>query len=205
MRRIYYEGLTPQIDLWTSEFGDAYTDRNIYDYKICLPAMRAMLERLELDSILEIGSNYGGKLRALHDINPQWKLLGIEPNRHARQLAQDKWPDIPIVEATIFNNPLPSNSFDLSFTANVLQHIALRDLPRAIGQIYRISSRYILTIEYYAYQETEILYCGNHNALWKRDWMKHFLSLFPTLRLLRTGFWDKNDGFDDSNWWLWEK
>lgn len=196
---------TSQVELWRSEFGDAYTERNVFDYQVRLPAWRVMMEGLELSRILEVGCNYGGNLRALADINPAWDITGIEPNDHARKMAPQCQSHIHLLPGTVFDMDFEGGAFDLSFTANVLIHIALADLPAAIQQIYRSSRRYMLAIEYFAEQETEINYRGHTNALWKRNFKKHFEDLNPSLRLLRTGYWDKTVGFDASTWWLWEK
>jgi pseudaminic acid biosynthesis-associated methylase len=196
---------TPQVDLWRSEFGDAYTERNVYEYQIRLPAWRAMVEGLKLSRVLEVGCNYGSNLLALADINPAWDMTGIEPNDHARKMAPQGQPHIHVLPGTVFDMDFEDGSFDLSFTANVLIHIALADLPSAIQRIYRTSRHYLLAIEYFAEQETEISYRGRTNALWKRNFKKHIEELYPSLRLLRSGYWDELVGFDASTWWLWEK
>jgi len=196
---------TPQLAVWRSEFGKAYTDRNKYGFSERKPAFRTMLENLEIVDILEIGCNFAGNLQILAELNPKWQLTGIEPNKYARSLAPKNHERIRVLPGNAFKIPFPDASFDLVFTANVLIHIALADLPEAIHEIYRSSRRYILAIEYFSEQETEIFYHGHKNTLWKRDFRKHFEKLYPSLNLVQHGFWDMTYGFDDSTWWLWEK
>jgi hypothetical protein len=94
---------------------------------------------------------------------------------------------------------------DLVFTAGVLIHIPLGDLPLALSEIYRVSKRYILAIEYFAQEETVVHYRGYDNLLWKRDFLRHYQSQFPELTLVRSGFLTSEDGFDKTHWWLLEK
>ena len=79
--------MSHQLDAWRGAFGDAYTDRNDVDWRSRFQAWRTMLADLEIQSILEVGSNKGANLRALREMNPSWLLLGLEPNAYALQIA----------------------------------------------------------------------------------------------------------------------
>ena len=110
-----------------------------------------------------------------------------------------------VIRGDVFSLPFRNGYFDLAFTAGVLIHISLEDLPMALKEIHRVSSRYILAIEYYALEETVIHYRGHDNLLWKRDFLKHYQDLFPELLLIRKGYWESEYGFNRSSWWLFEK
>ena len=112
---------------------------------------------------------------------------------------------ISLLEGDAFNIPFKNGFFDLVFTCCVLIHINLNDLPDAMDEIYRVSKEYILSIEYYSEEETSIKYRGNEDLLWKRNFSKHFLQRYPDLVLVSEGYFDKSDGFDNSNWWLFKK
>ncbi len=90
-------------------------------------------------------------------------------------------------------------------TACVLIHVSLSDLPRALNEIYRVSSHYLLAIEYFAEEETVIHYRDHDDLLWKRDFLGHYQTQFPDLDLVRQGYWGPEDGFDRAHWWLLEK
>src|SRR5262249_10851693 len=109
------------------------------------------------------------------------------------------------VEGSLARLPFPDRSIDLVFTAGVLIHVPLADLPAALGEIYRCSRRYVLAVEYAAAEETVIPYRGHSNLVWKRDFLGHYRAQFPDLRLLRQGFWGPEDHFDQCTWWLLEK
>lgn len=72
-------------------------------------------------------------------------------------------------------------------------------------EIARVSSAYILAIEYFAEEDTEVTYRGNSGLLWKRDFWKHYTFAVPHLVLMRSGYWAKEDGFDRCHYWLMKK
>lgn len=84
MREDGYEPTTYQTKIWCGEFGDDYLNRNEYsDDKMVqgIEAFRRILGGLEIESVLEVGSNIGLNL---HFINALFvdsvKLYAVEPN-----------------------------------------------------------------------------------------------------------------------------
>jgi pseudaminic acid biosynthesis-associated methylase len=194
--------MTEQLDAWKGDFGKGYTDRNRLDWRRRVPAFRRMVEGLELRRVLEVGCNRGHNLAALRDVlGTGVQLVGVEPNPYARERAEAG----DIVDGDIFKLPFPDGDFDLVFTAGVLIHIALNDLPAAMAELYRCSRRYLLAVEYFAPEETTIHYRGSDHLLWKRDFLKHYQARFPDLKLLGTGHWNEPGVWDDCTWWLLEK
>ncbi len=196
---------TVQLKAWAGEFGDAYTDRNVVDWRTRASAFRTMLEGTEPRSILELGSNRGHNLILLSELCSGAQVVGLEPNMKALRIAQQTGRAIPLVRANALEIPFGNRRFDLVITANVLIHIALEDLASVIREIHRVSRKCILSIEYFAEEETVIHYRGHDDLLWKRNFPEHYRSQFPELRLLNSGYWDRDNGFDRSHWWLWEK
>jgi len=195
-----------QLKMWEGDFGKAYTWRNTIDWRTRVPAFQKMLEGLSIEGLLEVGCNRGHNLIALsHLLADPRVIVGIEPNNVALDLARKASDKVKVLPASAFALPFKECCFDLVFTAGVLIHIPLPQLPNAISEIYRVSSRYILAIEYYAEQETALPYRGYDNFLWKRDFLKHYEERFSDLRLIRSGFWGLEDGFDQTQWWLLEK
>jgi pseudaminic acid biosynthesis-associated methylase len=190
------------VEVWQGEFGDQYTDRNVVNPEIRVNAFRAMLDGLNLNRVLEVGCNRGHNLAVLKSLYPDTELVGIEPNQQAREIANR---DFPILPADTRDLLFRSGCFDLAFTAGVLIHISPGDLHQAMQEIARVSSAYILAIEYFAEEDTEVTYRGNTGLLWKRDFWKHYTFAVPHLTLLRSGYWDKKDGFDQCNYWLMKK
>jgi pseudaminic acid biosynthesis-associated methylase len=194
------------LEIWEGEFGKAYTDRNEIDWHTRLPAFQQMLDGLLIKRVLEVGCNRGHNLICLARILGEGSdIVGVEPNRYALEIARASSVNVGVLYGHAFDLPFKDGYFDLVFTARVLIHIPLGDLPLALSEIYRVSKRYILAIEYFAQEETVVHYRGYDNLLWKRDFLRHYQSQFPELTLVRSGFLTSEDGFDKTHWWLLEK
>jgi pseudaminic acid biosynthesis-associated methylase len=193
--------MTQQLEVWSGEFGKQYTDRNQVDWRRRVPLLQPMVEGLSLGRVLEVGCNRGYNLMALREILGEGaELIGVEPGSYARELARAA--GIDALDADAFCLPFTDGHFDLAFTAGVLIHVALDDLLRAMREVCRCSRRYILAIEYFSEEETVIPYRGHQDLLWKRDFRRHYQSLFPDLTLVRQGYVEE---WDRSTWWLLEK
>ena len=198
--------MNTRLQFWEGNFGTAYTDRNIGDVALRAETLTPIVKGLDLNRVLEVGCNRGHNLVALAGLLPEGsEIVGIEPNQHARGIAQAADPRITILEGNAFDLPFEDGKFDVAFTSGVLIHIAPEDLPAALREIYRVTRRYILAIEYFAEEVTPINYRGHDGYLWKRHFLHDYQSAFPGLRLLRSGMIGAGDGFDDCSWWLLEK
>jgi pseudaminic acid biosynthesis-associated methylase len=197
---------TSQLSHWQGEFGDEYTERNVYDWHQRAPSFREMIDGLNVQRVLEAGCNRGLNLLAFSDIlGPEAQVVGIEPNLHACEAARVASPKISALQATGFEIPFRDGWFDLAFTCGVLIHIAGDDLPRMLAEIHRVSRRYILAVEYFAETDTEIPYRGHSGLLWKRNFLAHYQQQFPELTVVRQGYVGPEKGFDRCHWWLMEK
>lgn len=196
---------TRQLGEWQGKFGKAYTERNAVDWQERVDGWRTMLGGLELPRVLEVGCNRGHNLVALsHVLGGDVELVGIEPNPFALGIARSASPRVGALSGDIFDLPFKDGCFDLVFTAGVLIHIALPDLPKALAELHRVSRRYLLAAEYFAEQETVIDYRGHNDLLWKRDFLRHYQQQFPGLKLVRTGYLD-HPCWDRTTFWLLEK
>ena len=190
---------------WAGEFGKAYTDRNVIDWRLRLPAFREMLKDISVRTVLEVGCNRGHNLVALRELlGADSELTGVEPNAYARELGETA-SGVTIKEGRADQLPFGDGQFDLVFTAGVLIHISPSELPHALAEIHRVSRRYILAIEYFAKVDEEIVYRGQSGLLWKRNFLQHYQSRFSALKLLGSGYWTAEQGFDRCHWWLLEK
>jgi len=198
--------MTDQLKIWKGKFGEEYTNRNAQTWRIKLPAFQKMLEGLPIKKVLEVGCNRGHNLVALAEIlGEDSEVVGIEPNRYALELARAASVKAGVLYGHTFDIPFKNAYFDLTLTSGTLIHISLIDLPKALMEIYRVSRRYILAIEYWAEKEIPIRYHGYDNLLWKRDFPAYYQNQFPELTLTRNGYWGDEHGFDRCHWWLFEK
>jgi pseudaminic acid biosynthesis-associated methylase len=201
--------LTEQEKFWQGEFGNEYIERN--QGHALLAANLAMFTEIlghcqPVHSILEFGTNCGMNLRALQQLMPKTKLLGVELNEKA--CAQANLLGVAEVwQGSLFDYPI-HEKVDFSFTKGVLIHLAPDLLNKAYAQLYNSSQRYILIAEYYNPIPVEVNYRGNEGKLFKRDFAGEMLDHYPDLQLRAYGFvYHRDLSFpqDDVNWFLLEK
>lgn len=201
------------VDHWRSEFGDQYIDRN--DPGLSNVRQRTMIWGRYLwpiagdlpKSMLEVGSNVGINLRALHNLVDA-DLTAIEPNPKAREVVikDGVLPADKMLDGEANKLPIETGAVEMSFTIGVLIHVPPSELDDAMDELYRVSSKYILISEYFASEPEEKQYHGHSGLLFKRDFGKHMLSRHPDLSVVDYGFlWRGACASDDSNWWLFKK
>ncbi len=189
--------MSSQLDRWTGEFGREYTDRNQVDWRSRVDGFRQMLPDDVVD-VLEVGSNRGHNLLALKEALAV-PVYGIEPNEYARSFAWEK--DLLVFDSTVYDLS-DRRTYDLVFTSGVLIHVPPDRLDEALWNIYQVSGRYILAIEYDGDDEA-IDYRGHTDMLWKRNIGAHYTRLFPDLQLVDVGV--APAGFEEATFWLLKK
>lgn len=197
-------GETPQLALWRSSFGQHYTDRNDVERPARIATWRRILTGLEVERALEVGCNVGWNLRYLRAAGVP-SVWGVEPQPYAIERARRADPSLTIVPGTAFALPFRDRWFELAFTSGVLIHISPADLPRALDELYRVTARYLVVIEYDHPAEVEVSYRGHDGALWKRDHGAAVAARFPDLRRLASGPLGADDGYDDCTFHVFER
>jgi pseudaminic acid biosynthesis-associated methylase len=197
---------TSQTKLWKSAFGREYTDRNDHEKPERVTSWRRLLDGISPKRVCEVGCNVGWNLEYLRRLGVE-ELYGVEPFAYAVGRARARNPIFNVLQGTAFDLPFRDKFFDLSFTSGVLIHIAGDSIGGALDEIYRISSKYIVAIEYGTakQEDTEVLYRGNQSALWKRDHGALWQRRYPDLKLVRTLELGVADGYDDCTANLFEK
>ncbi len=186
---------TKQINFWQGDFGREYTDRNTFDpiawdnyylqmYGKTKPQLNEeFIGHLPKDArILEIGCNIGLQLRGLQQ-QGFTNLYGIEIQWYAVEKSKNLLQHVNIVQGSAFDLPFKDDYFDLVCTHGVLIHISPTDLPRVFAEMNRVSKQYIMGMEYYASQLTNINYRGNTDYLWKADYCQLMQQQYPNLHL----------------------
>lgn len=201
-----------RVDLWKSQFGDDYIDRNAPDPDVVSSRARGFAEILRHasprpESMLEVGSNIGLNLRALRGVTTA-DLTAIEPNATARAglIADGVLPKDRVLDGSTFAIDLPDGGADLVFTCGVLIHVTPDDRAASFAEMYRVSNRHILAVEYFSQVERAVPYRGQTDALWTADFGAMWLDACPDLVPVQQGFfWKRTTGFDDATWWLFRK
>ena len=204
---------TRQLDHWTGAFGAEYLDRNNDTSEADLaPRARALASMLSgcpaaPGSILEVGANIGRNLMALQR-HTDAQLYAVEPFEQAySKLNELIGPKLAgSVCASGQSLPHADSSIDLVFTSGVLIHVGPADLPSVMSEVVRVARRYVWCNEYFSKQPEEISYRGESGLLFKRDFGRLYMEMFPDLKPLAQGFfWSATTPFDDTTWWLFEK
>lgn len=201
------------LSVWRGSFGDAYVDRNkatAENIELVENAFTQILNKLPdglPSSILEVGANIGINLRAIKRLTGA-QLYAAEPNEKARKILfeDDVVPSNHIFDAVAADLPFGDRSIDLVFTSGVLIHVPPEEIKSAYAEIYRVSSRYILSLEYFSPTPEAKTYRGRNDLLFKRDYGGLWLDNYPDLILVADGFfWKRTTGLDNLNWWLFQK
>ena len=195
---------------WEGSFGNSYTDRNELS-RLRIERQARLWSKIvgpmlpeRPKTILEVGSNTGANLWALHSHFPSAHLYAVEPNDKARDVlvksgliaegdAYAKLTDVP-------------GTAELAFTCGCLIHIPPAELYEFCRGIVARAERWVVAIEYFAAEPEEKVYRGHAGKLWKRDFGGFYLDNFAGLKPIGTGFaWKRTTGLDNLTWWLFDK
>jgi pseudaminic acid biosynthesis-associated methylase len=193
------------VELWRSNFGNDYTERNT---RATLPAREHLWKQLlplHCESVLEIGANIGLNLEAISQ-RSSCQMFATEPNDMARAKLEALNICQTVTADTADFLSFPDDTADLVFTSGVLIHIPPGNLIHSMQEMYRTAKRWIICGEYFAPQEEMITYRGQENAMWRRDYGSLFLDTFPTLKCTAHMFaWKRATGLDNLTFWVFEK
>jgi pseudaminic acid biosynthesis-associated methylase len=199
---------TEQEAFWAGEFGDGYIERNRSDAlaRANRHLFATILSRHPgMDSFVELGCNIGMNLSALHEIDPDAVLHGVEINEKAAAKAAAR--GIASIHTGSILEPLAIAPAACSFTKGVLIHIAPEQLHAAYDNLLALSRRYVMVIEYYNPNPVSVPYRGHQDRLFKRDFAGELIDQHA-LKLVDYGFAYHRDRLfsqDDLTWFLLEK
>jgi pseudaminic acid biosynthesis-associated methylase len=197
--------MSNELEAWKGDFGEQYTLRNSVEWRSRVAGFRSILGELGTRRVLEVGCNRGHNLVALSEVlEPEVELVGVEPNLTALRLARQSTDKAGFLCGSIYDLPFKSDFFDLVFTCGVLIHIPLEKLPAALRELDRVTSRYMLLMEYFSEQDQEIIYRGRSGLLWKRNFPFHVMKACEQLTVISQGYFGQEQGFDRTHWWLME-
>ena len=207
------------LNQWATDFGDGYSKRCDVDPEKRVDIYSQIFDNFKWENherkVLELGANRGHNLVAIEDVLHLDEvngrgipiIRGVEPNRSAIALS-DRPESISV--GNIYDIPYIDNSFDVVFTSGVLIHIPRKGLEKAIQEMARVSSKYVMMIEYESKEEE-----GRHyrefdkDGVWSRDFGKELESVLPDYKLVKKvpvkELGDDGWGFTDCTVWIYEK
>ena len=193
-------------NLWAGDFGDAYTDRNAQAGKGREAFWTNLLKKYSIEKgVLEVGCNMGINLRVISTLIAPHMVFGVDINEKALELLRASTPKVNTIWSPARDLPFRDARFELVFTAGVLIHQPESSLALVMSEIVRCTYRYVLCLEYYASETVAIPYRGQERALFKRDYGRLYRELFPLLQLEEKGNLGKDEGWDDTTFWLFRK
>jgi pseudaminic acid biosynthesis-associated methylase len=192
--------MSETVDFWRGDFGRDYTKRNRVRWADRVPLLSHVVELTGATSFLDVGCNAGWNMQALRSINPELMMSGLDVNLDALKEAQAEGFDVSEGRADQAEEIFGHGAADLVVTSGVLIHIAPDDLVKSMKSIKDASKQWVLAIEYYAQEETEINYRGNAGRLWSRPYARFYEAL--GLSLVETG---DASGYDSCQYWLMSK
>lgn len=190
-----------QANFWQGDFGKRYTDRSTMTFaewnegykrqygKTRIKMNKNFVGRFSKNAkILEVGCNIGMELRGMQRMGFR-NLYGVELQPYAVEQSKKYTKGTNIICGSGFDIPFKDEFFDVVCTNGVLIHIAPKNLPKIMGEMYRSAKKYIWGLEYYAEKITEINYRGHKNRLWKADYASIFMKNFPNLKLIKKEYY----------------
>jgi len=192
-------------ELWSGEFGNAYTDRNQAAGEQRAEFWTAFFAEFPARTVLEVGCNLGANLRWIAARVPPARVYGLDVNEKALRELRRALPSVNAVWGRARDLPFRDRAFETVFTMGVLIHQPPDALPAVMAEIVRCANRFVLCGEYYAPELTEVPYRGQSGALFKRDFGELYRRSFPGLTLRRQGFLSRGEGWDDVTYWIFER
>ena len=191
---------------WKGKFGVDYIKRNFDAQRIKFVGRDLLRNNINVNSVLDLGSNVGHNLDACKLAFPKADLLGVEINKAAFKILKKKHDAI---NGSILDLKL-NKKFDLVIITGVLSHQNQSDIKKLLKKVYSFTKKYIYLADYFNPKPVQVNYRGHQDRLTKDDFAKKLWTLFPTLTLLDYGFYWRHDPYlksqcDDVNWFLFRK
>jgi len=95
------------------------------------------LKNIKEKSVLEIGAAKGFMCKVLN--NSGYKTIGIDVSEYVCKLSEGR-----VFRASLTHLPFKDKTFEIVICADVLEHIPYKILRNHIGEIFRVSKRYVI-------------------------------------------------------------
>ena len=140
--------------MYDTNFWNKYTEDDESNYnEEFAKFIKDLALSLKAKNVLEVGCNTGNDLNAF----PQdFEVHGIDLNENAIEKAKKKLSSFKFQKASVIDIPFSDSSIDFVFTHNVLNYINDEEVPKAVNELFRVSSKYILNCELFDENESSM-------------------------------------------------
>jgi SAM-dependent methyltransferase len=107
-----------------------------------------LLEKMEFESLVDIGCGDGRFLAEVRKRWPDRTVLGIDSSEDAAELARRMSPDVPVETRDILRSPLDGR-FDVATLLDVIEHVPPDSLPsflQSVSRTLRPGGHLVLTV-----------------------------------------------------------
>jgi len=134
--------------------------------------------------ICEVGTNVGNNLIGFPKTSD---VTGVDLNEYALSINKEKHPEFKFDLASALDLPYSDDSFDLVFTRGVLIHIDPTNIDKAIDELFRVSKKWIVNLEYFGEDSKSISWKRGDDLLWYRDmkakWSNYDVEIISDLEI----------------------
>jgi len=155
----------PALDHWDDY---AKNHLNNFNYEMA-KFIRDLALSLRAQSVLEVGCSAGNDLKLFPD---EANASGIDISEAAITQARQNLPKFNFKIGDIAAIPFENDSMDLVFTRNLFNHIETGQIKKGIGELFRVSKKYIFNIESFSENEQKI---ADNPATYSRDMKKYWM------------------------------
>ncbi|QLH09649.1 class I SAM-dependent methyltransferase [Candidatus Nitrosotenuis sp. DW1] len=137
-----------------TEYWNKYAENSNSNYNEEMAKfIRDLAVSLRVQNVLEVGCNSGNDLKLFPQ---ELDVSGIDPNESAIRKASQSLPHFKFKVGSITELPFEDSSFDFVFTRNVLNYIGDENMKKSVNELFRVSRKYILNVEYFSDNESQI-------------------------------------------------
>ena len=159
--------------------------------------IQAILRRLGIKSVFDMGCGNGALCRALHQDG--YSVVGMEYSQEGYDIARQAYPEITFFQGNIYSPP-PSlqetypAGFDCVISTEVIEHLySPQKLPLFAAQLLKPEGYLIISTPYHGYVKNCCLsllngWDAHHFSLWEGGHIKFWSHKTLTKLLLDAGF-----------------
>jgi ubiquinone/menaquinone biosynthesis C-methylase UbiE len=163
----YYSATAAQYDDKHVRAGD--------EHCIALEYVAALARAARARSILDVGAGTGRAVRLLSEINPDLRVVGIEPSSGLRKVAAQA--DIPVLAGSGYEIPFADDSFDFAIATGVMHHV--REPSRVVTEMMRVARSGVLISDSNRFGQGPIAVRVLKQGV-------HAIGLWPLFQLIKT-------------------